>query len=308
MELMSAGQTRGRQLTTAQVTSYGVTSSIYSSSSDFTTAACGSFWFNEEVETATGYTGHFWPGADYRVSFFAYSPYGSESLSVNSKDDIGYPIYHITVPSAIEEQIDFVTAFVTDHSGTGITTPVPLTFEHRLSDITFSVTNKSSDPLTLHSIGITNVKYKGSYSGGTWTYDTPVNSLTDHPFIHNIETEISASSTIDVSGVTDHFFMLPQAIAPGTSFLDLDVTIGGNRKHVTYVPQTALNLVAGQSYKFNIALGADALIVDVDTDITDWEVETKYLTISPVTTNDIWPQTPVSLEHTIGVSSWLPED
>lgn len=305
---VSEAITRGAQTAKSDITAYGVSASIYPAANTYTTAGCGSYWFCDRIEAASGRSNHYWPGASYRVSFFAYAPYGNAALTVRSKDDLGYPVYTYTVPTAIANQVDFITADVTDHSGAGITDPVPLTFSHQLTDVRFRVYNQGSSSITVHSIAIYGVKYSGTFSGSTWTLNTAVNSSSSNPFLLSLGTSVDAGATVDVTGTTNHFIMLPQTVASGTDIFVVDATVSGVRKTYTSTLSSALELLRGRSYTFTLKLGEGSLIVDTDTDIQDWAVEVKYLTVSGVSTNGTFTQPSVADADDNGIEDWTEEE
>lgn len=305
---VSEAVTRGTQTAKSDITAYGVSASIYPAANTFTTAGCGSYWFCDRIEAASGRSNHYWPGASYRVSFFAYAPYGNAALTVRSKDDLGYPVYTYTIPTAIANQVDFITADVTDHSGAGITDPVPLTFSHQLTDVRFKVYNQGSSSITVHSIAIYGVKYSGTFSGSTWTLNAAVNSSSSNPFLLSLGTSVDAGATVDVTGTTNHFIMLPQTVASGTDIFVVDATVSGVRKTYTSTLSSALELLRGRSYTFTLKLGEGSLIVDTDTDIQDWAVEVKYLTVSGVSTNGTFTQPSVADADDNGIEDWTEEE
>ena len=303
--------TRGSQATVGSTTSYGVSASIYPAANSFTSAGCGSYWYNAEVVTATGKSGYYWPGADKRVSFFAYAPYGATGLSLVSANDNGYPRYTYTVPTTVANQADFMTANVTDHSGAGITTSVPLTFSHQCADIRFLVYNQGTTSITVHSIAIYGVKYSGTFcesSSPKWTLSGTVNSTSVNPFLLSLGTAVAAGATVDMTGTTNHFIMLPQTVASGTQIFDVDATVNGVRSHYYHNLPSALELQAQKSYAFTLTLGEGNMIVDTTTDITDWEVEVKYLTVSSVSSSSSsWSQPSVSDGEDVGIENWVLE-
>lgn len=299
--------TRGAQTAKSDITAYGVSASIYPAANSYTSAGCGSYWFCDRIEAASGRSNHYWPGASYRVSFFAYAPYGNAALTVRSKDDLGYPVYSYTVPTAIANQVDFITADVTDHSGAGITDPVPLTFSHQLTDVRFRVYNQGSSAITVHSIAIYGVKYSGTFSGSSWTLNSAVNSSSSNPFQLALGTSVAAGATVDVTGTTNHFIMLPQTVASGTDIFVVDATVSGTRKTYTNTLSSALELLRGRSYTFTLKLGEGALIVDSETDIQDWAVEVKYLTVGSIGTNGSWSQPGINNGQDVGIENWVEE-
>lgn len=299
--------TRGTQTAKSDITEYGVSASIYPAANSYTSASCGSYWFCDRIEAASGRSNHYWPGTSYKVSFFAYAPYNNAALTVRSKDDFGYPVYSYTVPTAIANQVDFITANVIDHSGAGITDPVPLTFSHQLTDVRFRVYNQGSSSITIHSIAIYGVKYSGTFSGSTWTLNGSVNSSSTNPFVLSLGTSIDAGTTVDVTGTTNHFIMLPQTVTSGTEIFVVDATVSGVRKTFTNTLSSALELLRGRSYTFTLKLGEESLIIDTETDIQNWEVETKYLSISSVGSNSTWTQTSVNDAEDLGIENWEEE-
>ena len=305
---VSEAITRGTQTAKSDITAYGVSASIYPAANTYTTAGCGSYWFCDRIEAASGRSNHYWPGASYRVSFFAYAPYDNAALTVRSKDDLGYPVYTYTVPTAIANHVDFITADVTDHSGAGITDPVPLTFSHQLTDVRFRVYNQGSSSITVHSIAIYGVKYSGTFSGSTWTLNAAVNSSSSNPFLLSLGTSVDAGATVDVTGTTNHFIMLPQTVASGTDIFVVDATVSGVRKTYTNTLSSALELLRGRSYTFTLKLGEGSLIVDTDTDIQDWAVEVKYLAVSGVSTNSTFTQPSVADADDNGIEDWTEEE
>lgn len=310
MEIQTISVTRGTQTTKATLSEYGVSASIYAAGGTYTSAGCGSYWFNQAVDAASGNSGHYWPGPEYKVSFFAYAPYGLGSLSPQSKNDLGYPVYSYTVPSAIASQADFITANVTDISGEASTDPVPLTFSHQLADIRFNVYNQGSDAITVHSIAVSGVKYTGTFcesDNPKWTLTGGVNSTSINPFLLSLGTSVAADATVDVTGTNNHFIMLPQIVTSGTAIFDVDATVSGVRKHYYHTLTSNLTLLAGKTYTFQLTLGEGALIVDTETDIQDWEMEVKYLTVGGVSTNNTWSQPGVNDGQDIGVEDWEEE-
>ena len=304
---VSEAVTRGTQTAKSDITAYGVSASIYPAANTFTSAGCGSYWFCDRIEAASGRSNHYWPGASYRVSFFAYAPYGNAALTVNSKNDLGYPVYSYTVPTAIANQVDFITADVTDHSGAGITDPVPLTFSHQLTDVRFRVYNQGSSSITVNSIAIYGVKYSGTFSGSTWTLNDAVNSSSSNPFLLSLGTSVDAGATVDVTGTTNHFIMLPQTVASGTGIFVVDATVSGTRKTYTSTLTSTLELLRGRSYTFTLKLGEASIIVDTETDIQDWAVEVKYLSVGTSATIP-FTQPSVTDADDNGIEDWTEEE
>ncbi len=134
-----------------------------------------------------------------------------------------------------------------------------------------------------------------------------VNSTSVNPFMLTLGTSIAAEATVDVTGTTNHFIMLPQTVPSGTAIFDVDATVSGTRKHYYHTLSTDLTLLAEKSYNFRLTLGEASMLVDEDTDIQDWEVETKYLTVGSIGTTSTWAQPAVNDGQVFGVDNWVEE-
>lgn len=202
-------RTRGAKVNS--ITDFGISASVYDAASTYTSAGCGSYFFNESATAGTP-TDHYWPTSDYKLSFFAYYPYGNAAFTVQSvASDLGAPIYAYTVPSAIGSQLDVMTGQTTNVLGGG-SSPVLLTMKHRCAAVNFSVTNNRSSDITLNSISIEGVKYSGTLNEETWTLNAAVNSNSSNPFTLTYGNTIAVGATVNVTGTSEIFLMLPQTI------------------------------------------------------------------------------------------------
>lgn len=300
--------TRSSQTTTSTITSFGVTASIYAANSDYTEAECGSYFYNTEIEAATGVSKYFWPGEDKRLSFYAYVPYGSSELRLSESTKLGYPSYSYTVPQGVAEQVDFMTADVLNHSGAATETPVTLTFYHRCANIRFKVYNRNTtSPITVKSISVCGMKYAGIFENNAWTLTGSINTSSTHPFVFATDTSIPTETTVDVTGETCQFMVLPQTVAVGTNFLVIKTTENDSEKTYTYDLESNLILVEGKSYTFALELGDGTLIVDPNTEIQDWAPEVKYLGVETVGSNNDWAQPPIENGEDNGIEDWVEE-
>lgn len=275
--------TRAAQTTTATITTYGVSSSVYDAAVSYTSAGCGSYFFNEQITAASGMCKYYWPGAAYRISFFAYAPYGNNMLTISSaKTKLGRPTYSYTVPSDVTNQLDIITAEVLDMSGTATTTPVSLTFHHKLADIRFSVYNQHpTEDLTVNSITVYGLKYNGTLEGDTWSLSGSISTASTGYNYFTTNTEVTAGATVDITGSNGHLMVLPQNVAP--TFV-VKTTENGSERTYTKTLDRAFDLKMGTVYTFKLTLG-DGLMTVVADDINDWEVEQTYIQGS-VTIND----------------------
>ena len=259
------GSTRTRGAKVNLVSNFGVSASVYSASSTFTSAGCGSYFFDESATAGTP-MGYYWPTSNYKLSFFGYYPKGNAAFTLQSTaNTIGAPTYAYTVPSAIANQVDIMTGQDLNHLGGG-TTPVSLTMKHRCSAICFSVTNSRSSAIILNSISIEGVKYSGTLNEEAWTLTSAVNSSSSNPFTLSYGSSIAASATVNVTGTTNIFLMLPQTIPAGAK---VKVVIDG--EDPLYADLTG-TWIAGRQYNYTLDVqNSTIVIVDEDSDIEDWE-------------------------------------
>ena len=267
--------TRASQATAATVTSYAVTTSWYSNAQSYATQPCGNYFYNERISTTDGKSGYYWPGTDYRLSFYAYTPCDDSNISIiSSKDDTGIPTYRYTIPSAVEDQSDFMTCNVLDHEGLSFSA-IPLSFSHRCSELRFSVVNNSSDDISLNTIKVIGSKYQGTLDNDAWSLEGNANTVSDHPFVLDYNNTIPTGDTVDVTGESNHFIMIPQTIAQNSDFLVVTTTESGEDKTYTYTLANALTLTAGLSYCYTLSIG------DTDThEYVDLGLSVKWATMN----------------------------
>jgi len=258
------GSTRTRGTKVNLVSNFGVSASVYSASSTYTSAGCGSYFFDESATAGTP-MGYYWPTSDYKLSFFGYYPKGNAAFTLQSTaNTIGAPTYAYTVPSAIANQVDIMTGQDLNHLGGG-TTPVSLTMKHRCAAVCFSVTNSRSSAITLNSISIEGVKYSGTLNEETWTLTSAVNSSSSNPFTLSYGSSIFASATVNITGTTNIFLMLPQTIPAGAK---VKVVVAG--EDPLYADLTG-SWIAGRQYNYTLDVQNSAIvIVDEDSEIEDW--------------------------------------
>ena len=291
--------TRGSKVTS--ISSFGVSASVYNAASTYTTAGCGSYFYKEAVTNGTPMS-YYWPTSDYRLSFFSYYPRDNAAFTVQSSAaTAGAPTYHYTVPSAIASQVDVMTGQNVDVLGGG-TSAVGITMKHRCAAVSFSVTNSRSSAITLSSVSIEGVKYDGTLCEDTWTLSSAVNSSSANPFSLSYGSSIAASATANITGTSNIFLMLPQAI-PATAKVKL--VVDGEDPM-----EAELSGVweAGKQYTYSMTVTQKSLIIDPLTEVTDWTGEVKYFTVSGVSTNGIFTQPSVNNGQGMGIEDWTEEE
>lgn len=251
----SAKTTTTRGAKVNSITSFGVSASVYSSSSSYTSAGCGSYFYNESI-TAGLPTEFFWPTSSYKVSFFAHYPYNNAAFTVQSApNDLGAPTYAYTVPATISSQVDIMTASATDLEG-GSSNPVNLSFSHQCAAIKIRITNSTTSAITVNSVSIEGVEYTGTLCSGTWTLSGTKNSSSLNPFTLSCNTAVAASATADLTGTTNIFLMLPQTL---TSSAKLKMVIDSE----AYEAELSGSWQAGKTYTYSVTKEPGVIEVDL---------------------------------------------
>lgn len=159
-------KTRGMQITTESLESFGVFASIADSGSG------PDYMYNEQITSDRDWTPakeYLWPGKG-ELHINAYSPFvevpGSEGItSLPSKAETGDLEIGYTVPSTVTEQPDLMWSTPRDASAS----PCELSFNHALTAIRFSVGSEMT-PCKVMEITINGVKDSGilNLENGEW--------------------------------------------------------------------------------------------------------------------------------------------
>ena len=244
--------TRGTLVTSeAGITNFGVSSSAYPASGTYTSYGLGSYFYKQQAVPNTAMT-YYWPTADKEISFFAYYPYNNASFTVSSSAaTLGSPVYHYTVPSTISNQVDVMTAQVTDHTA-GSQGALTLNFSHHCAAIKISITNNSGSSITVNSVSIEGVEYDGTLHDGTWTLSGNLNTSSVNPFSLSYGSAIANNATADITGSNNILIMLPQTL---TSSAKLKVVTADD----TYETAISGTWVAGKTYTYSVVKSANSI-------------------------------------------------
>jgi hypothetical protein len=195
---------------------------------------------------------YYWPTADKEISFFAYFPYNNASFTVSSSAaTLGSPVYHYTVPSTISNQVDVMTAQITDHTA-GSQGALTLNFSHHCAAIKISITNNSGSSITVNSVSIEGVEYDGTLHDGTWTLSGNLNTSSVNPFSLSYGSAIANNATADITGSNNILIMLPQTL---TSSAKLKVVTADD----TYETAISGTWVAGKTYTYSVIKSANSI-------------------------------------------------
>lgn len=213
--------TRGVQMTAGNIASFGVSASAYPSSQSYTEHGLGEYFYDIEASPGVS-TEYQWPAASQKMSFFAYYPYGNSSFALTSlATDTGSPVYSYTVPSDIAEQVDVMTAQVTDMNG-GRQAACNLSFNHHCAAIRVLFSNEREETVNVRKVSLLGVKYAGTLTDGTWILANSVNGTDTHPFTLDMDEDkgqTEGGEQNDLTGTAEIFLMLPQTLPEGAKLI-----------------------------------------------------------------------------------------
>ncbi|MFK1951748.1 fimbrillin family protein, partial [Bacteroides fragilis] len=152
--------------------SFGV--SAYSYTDSWSESKTPNYFYNATASKSGGnYTlssTYYWPGASYKMKFFAYAPKDNGNYVLSANTQAGSPTISVTIPGNVDEQKDLLVA-KTDELDGNINTAVPLTFSHALTAIRF-VCGDDMQGGTVKSVSLKNVYSKGTYNMETESWSS----------------------------------------------------------------------------------------------------------------------------------------
>lgn len=155
---------------------------------------------------------YYWPGEEFKMRFFAYSPYASTSYGLTyMQDDSGLnPRLHYEVPMTAERQPDLLATPIFDTPGDN-NAVVSLNFKHICTAVQF-VEGHDIEPGSIKSIRLKGVYDKGTYSAASDSW-TLASSTAD--FTQTTDYTVQQTESAPVTNDTGCFVMLPQTVPDG---------------------------------------------------------------------------------------------
>ncbi len=293
--------TRASEVTNANISDINVT------------ALLGDSPFFNDLTFSKGEDGFFtstpeynWPGDNSSLSFYAYSPSnpgGDVSITTNSKVMTGF-----SPASDIASQVDFITATSSGNKEKNEATGVPLTFDHRLSQIEI-LAKTDNEAYTFHVSGIrvgeAVSKADFDFSTEAWTLGTDKAIYTD-----TYATPIQlGSAPVSINGDGGSLMLIPQQLTAWDPEND-----ASNAAKGAYIAiKLQINTVAGaQVYPFPSEGDCSWAAIPIS---TNWEPGKKYVYTLDLThgagyvdPKDPDPGKPVlggPIKFTVTVTDWV---
>lgn len=228
-----------------------------------------------DAVTVTGDNGVWtYEGTRYWKAGETYNFYAVYPVNVGTCEDNGtITVTNFDCSQTGEEAVDLMTAIRTDVvadamiAGAGAVT---LTFRHELARVTCDVKSVNS-AVTVSSIKLYGVQYKGNLTGsGQWN-DQEICSLADTPFnnsfVLNVDNQFSCTNALN------DLLLLPQTFVQDAAGFQLTYRYNGDNTDRTATASIPADTAweAGQSYKYTITLKAAQLSLEVT--VQEWGEE-----------------------------------
>ena len=191
-----------------------VFAAVYPSTDTWNNTVAPNYFFDTQVKKSESWTtAYYWPGTNKRVAFFAYAPHHCAGVTLTTGIATpGAPAFSYTVPAAVADQTDLLTASSVDVAGV-LHAPAPLTFRHALTAVRFETGN----PLLPGTV--TKITLKGVYGTATHrigeTAWSAYSGVRDFAQTLNVATPDPNVLGAPITQPAATFMMLPQTLPAG---------------------------------------------------------------------------------------------
>jgi len=290
-------QTRGAELTTTNITNFGIMAS-YTGTGVFVPASSPiNFMHNQLVEgsstTSWSYTPvKYWPTTiGDKISFFAYAPHSSDDsnvqagteetskiLTVSSKGTLGTPTVTYTVPTDPTKMVDFVAGVVMNRAriitGTGtVADKVDFSLKHELTRVAFQAkVNKevygstAADKTKINIKSATFDEGAKFYSKGVYTFATvndqrgtwAPSDATAFP-ITNAILNVATPVATELGG-----YVQPGILLDGTTSVSLFKEVSSAPSYLFLIPPNGTDGLVATDYEVSVTFEYDIVTVDTN--------------------------------------------
>lgn len=188
--------------------------SAYSYTGSWSEDRTSNYFYNVTASKSGGsYTlpsTYYWPGASYKMKFFAHAPKDNGQYVLSSSTQAGSPTIEVTIPSDVNAQEDLLVAR-TDELPGNTNTAVALTFNHALTAIRF-VCGDAMQRGTVKSVSLKNVYSKGTYNMEQQSWS---NAGTPATFSQTLNKLTLGNEGNAITTEAQTFMMVPQTLPDG---------------------------------------------------------------------------------------------
>ena len=189
---------------------FGVSAYAYTGDWDESRTTPNYFYNATASKSGSDYTlssAYYWPGASYKMRFFAYAPKGNARYVFSGQGQAGSPRISVTVPEEVSQQEDLLVARSSELGGNS-NTAVALTFNHALTAVRFVCGNDMRGG-TVKSVSLKNVYSKGTYNMGTQSWSNVGSPAT---FSQTLDKVTTGTADEALTSEAQTFMMLPQQL------------------------------------------------------------------------------------------------
>ena len=249
----------------------------------------GAVYINQAEVTRDATSGKWFPTKDYlwpsnkKLAFLAWHPYGAAGLDVDKLVAKGQTSSYV-VPTDVAQQVDLMFA-KTDAmdapvlAGTGSSSSIPLTFDHKLAAIKF-VVGSDLPGCTITSIKLKNVISKAALTDElAWNLEALKGVDGSYPkadYTLTLNKEVSGTEGDPITAENETFFVIPQT-PPTDAEIEVQLTSGGNNYTVSSGPLTSpAQWVDGWTFTYKIS--ASEISWTDHLDLVEWPTNSETLT------------------------------
>lgn len=220
----------------------------------------------------------YWP-ENQTVSFFAYSPYGNNNISVS------YPDKNITctIPDDPDSQFDLMAADVPGKSATDNGT-IGLLLKHLLSRIDFAVSTGNpveNIDITLHDFELV-INNDAIYNTGVYNMVTDTWNINNTSFMSGGNHQLVETDTsVPDQGWIYSLILLPQTHAAASITVNLSYSINHGNTLITNkeasIPLSQIVCEKGKKYTYNFLITLTDVTLEIN--VTPWNTEEKEIEV-----------------------------
>ena len=249
----------------------------------------GAVYINQAEVKRDATSGKWFPTKDYlwpsnkKLAFLAWHPYGAAGLDVDKLVAKGQTSSYV-VPTDVAQQVDlmFAKSDAMDApvlAGTGSSSSIPLTFDHKLAAIKF-VVGSDLPGCTITSIKLKNVISKAALTDElAWDLEALKGEDGSYPkadYTLTLNKEVSGTEGDPITAENETFFVIPQT-PPTDAEIEVQLTSGGNNYTVSSGPLTSpAQWVDGWTFTYKIS--ASEISWTDHLDLVEWPTNSETLT------------------------------